>query len=91
MGRKRYTPEQIINMLLEAEVLHNQGFKINEICRKLGISVQTFCCGRKKYRGMRVDQAKRLKELEREYLFRPLRLLLQFIPRLQNADLGKHL
>lgn len=66
MGRKRYTPEQIIGMLREAEVLHNQGSKMNEICRKLGISVQTFCRWRKEYGGMRVDQAKRLKELEKE-------------------------
>lgn len=66
MGRKRYTPEQIISMLCEAEVLHNQDSKMNEICRKRGISAQTFCRWRKEYGGMSVDQAKRLKELEKE-------------------------
>jgi len=66
MGRKRYTPEQIINMLREAEVLQSQGSKMADVCRKLGISVQTYCRWRKEYGGMRVDQAKRLKELEKE-------------------------
>jgi transposase-like protein len=66
MGRKRYTPEQIISMLREAEVLQIQGSKMADICRKLGISAQTYCRWRKEYGGMRVDQAKRLKELEKE-------------------------
>ena len=66
MGRKRYTPEQIISMLREAEVLQIQRSKMADICRKLGISAQTYCRWRKEYGGMRVDQAKRLKELEKE-------------------------
>jgi transposase-like protein len=66
MGRKRYTPEQIISMLREAEVFLNQGSTVGEVCRKLGISEQTYYRWRKEYGGMRVDQAKRLKELERE-------------------------
>jgi len=66
MGRKRYKPEQIINKLREAEVLLNQGTNITDVSRKLGISVQTYCRWRKEYGGMRVDQAKRLKELEKE-------------------------
>ncbi len=66
MGRKRYTPEQIITMLREAEVLHSKGMRMSEICRQLGISAQTYCRWRKEYGGMRVDQAKRLKELEKE-------------------------
>ena len=66
MGRKRYTPEQIISMLREAEVLQSQGTKMADVCRKLGISAQTYCRWRKEYGGMRVDQAKRLKELEKE-------------------------
>ena len=66
MGRKRFTAEQIINMLREAEVLLNQGFTVGEVCRKLGISEQTYYRWRKDYGGMRVDQAKRLKELEKE-------------------------
>lgn len=66
MGRKHYTAEQIIGMLREAEVLQSQGMKIGEASRKLGISEQTYYRWRKEYGGMRMDQAKRLKELERE-------------------------
>ena len=66
MGRKRYTAEQIISMLREAEVLQSQGMTIGEISRKLGITEQTYYRWRKEYGGMRIDQAKRLKELEKE-------------------------
>jgi len=66
MGRKRFTAEQIINMLREAEVLLNQDSTVGEICRKQGISEQTYYRWRKAYGGMKVDQAKRLKELEQE-------------------------
>jgi putative transposase len=66
MGRKRYTAEQIIGMLREAEVLQSQGMTIGDISRKLGITEQTYYRWRKEYGGMRVDQAKRLKELEKE-------------------------
>lgn len=66
MGRKRFKSEQIITMLREAEVMLNQGAKIGEVTRKLEISEQTFYRWRKEYGGMRVDQAKRLKELEKE-------------------------
>jgi transposase-like protein len=66
MGRKIYTAEQIIGMLREAEVLQSQGMTVGEASRKLGISEQTYYRWRKEYGGMRVDQAKRLKELEKE-------------------------
>jgi transposase-like protein len=66
MGRKHYTAEQIIGMLREAELLQSQGMTIGEASRKLGISEQTYYRWRKEYGGMRVDQAKRLKELEKE-------------------------
>jgi putative transposase len=66
MARKRFTPEQIITMLREAEVLLNQSNPVAEVCRKLGVSEQTYYRWRKEYGGMRVDQAKRLKELEQE-------------------------
>jgi putative transposase len=66
MAGKRFTPEQIITMLREAEVLLNQATPVVEVCRKLGISEQTYYRWRKEYGGMRVDQAKRLKELEQE-------------------------
>jgi len=66
MARKRFSPEQIITMLREAEVLLSQATSVAEVCRKLGISEQTYFRWRREYGGMRVDQAKRLKELEQE-------------------------
>ena len=66
MARKRYSSEQIISMLREAEVLLNKGSTVIEVSRKLGIAEQTYYRWRKDYGGMRVDQAKRLKELELE-------------------------
>ncbi len=66
MARKRFSPEQIITMLREAEVLLNQSNPVGEVCRKLGVSEQTYYRWRKEYGGMRVDQARRLKELEQE-------------------------
>ena len=66
MARKRYTVEQIIAKLREAEVELAKGAKTPEACRKLGISDNTCYRWRKEYGGLRVDQARRLKELERE-------------------------
>ena len=66
MARKRYSSEQIIRMLREAEVLLNKGSSVIEVSRKLGIAEQTYYRWRKDYGGMRVDQAKRLKELDLE-------------------------
>ena len=66
MPRKRYTPEQIINSLREAEVLMSQGSTTGQAARHLGISQQTYYRWRKEYGGMRINQAKRLKELEKE-------------------------
>ena len=66
MARKRFTPEQIIGMLREAEVRLSQGEKVKGICRSLGITEQTYYRWRKEYGGMKVSQARRLKELERE-------------------------
>jgi transposase-like protein len=66
MGRVRFTAEQIIGKLREAEVVLGQGTSIGEAIRKLGVSEQTYYRWRKEYGGMRVDQAKRLKELEAE-------------------------
>jgi len=66
MGRVRFLPEQIIGKLREAEVLLGQGLAIGEVCRKNAISEQTYYRWRKEYGGMRVDQARRLKELEAE-------------------------
>ncbi len=66
MSRKRFTPEQIITMLREAEVFLSQGAQVSEVWRKSGISEQSYYRWRKEYGGMRIDQAKRLKELEQE-------------------------
>ena len=65
MSRKRYTPEQIISMLREAEVALAQGQSIGQACRTLGVSEQSYYRWRKEYGGLRTDQAKRLKDLER--------------------------
>ena len=65
-GRKRHTPEQIINKLREAEVLLSKGMGMPKIFRKLAVSEQTYYRWRKEYGGVRSDQAKRLKELEKE-------------------------
>jgi len=66
MARKRYTPEQIIKKLREAEVLQSKGEKVEFLCRKLGITDVTYYRWRKEYGGMRVEQGKRLKDLEQE-------------------------
>ena len=66
MSRKRYTPEQIIGMLREAEVRLSQGETIGTICRSLGVLEQSYYRWRREYGGLRVDQARRLKELEKE-------------------------
>ena len=66
MPKKTNTPEQIIGKLRQAEVLLNQGATVAEACRKIEVTDQTYYRWRKEYGGMRVDQAKRLKELELE-------------------------
>jgi len=66
MPRKRFTIEQIINHLREAEVLLSQGQTVGEVCRRIGISEQSYYRWRKEYGGLKVNQARRLKELEQE-------------------------
>ena len=66
MKRKRYTVEQIIGKLREAEVLLSQGRTVREVSRELGVTEQTYYRWRKEYGGLKVSQARRLKELERE-------------------------
>jgi transposase-like protein len=66
MPRKRHTPEQIIRKLREAEVELAKGQTTVDVVRKLGITEQTYYRWRKEYGGLRLDQAKRLKELEKE-------------------------
>ena len=64
MPKRRYNVEEIIHKLREAGVLFAQGKEITETCKQLGVTDQTYYRWRKEYGGMKVDQAKRLKELE---------------------------
>ena len=66
MVRKSFSPEQIINKLREAEVLVSQGATLAVTLKKIGVSDCTYYRWRKEYGGMRIEQAKRLKELEQE-------------------------
>ncbi len=66
MVKKIYTPEQIINKLRKAEILISQGATAMEASRKIGVTEQTYYRWRREYGGMRIEQAKRLKELEKE-------------------------
>ena len=64
--KKGFTAEPIIGKLREAEVLLSQGSTVGEVSRKLGITEQTYYRWRREYGGMRLDQARRLKDLEKE-------------------------
>ena len=64
--KKRHGAEQIVAMLRQADVALGKGEKVPEVCKQLGISEQTYYRWRKEYGGLRTDQAKRLKELEKE-------------------------
>ena len=66
MGRKRFSPEQIIIKLREAEIIESKGLTQVEAAKKLGIAEQTLIRWRKEYGGLRVDLARRFKELEKE-------------------------
>ena len=66
MVRKAYSPEQIINKLREAEIMLSQGATLAVIWKKIGVSDCTYYRWRREYGGMRVEQAKRLQELEKE-------------------------
>jgi putative transposase len=66
MPRKTYRPEEIIAKLREAEILLGQGQKVPEVVKTLGVHEVTYYRWRKEYGGLKVSQAKRLKDLERE-------------------------
>mgnify|MGYP000619067052 FL=1 len=66
MAKKGYTPEQVINKLREAEILLQQGATIAVVSKKIGITAHTYYRWRKEYGGMRIEQAKKLKSLEKE-------------------------
>jgi putative transposase len=66
MARRRHTPEQIVRKLREGDRLLNEGADVAAVCRHLEVSEQTFHRWRAQYGGMKADDAKRLKELEKE-------------------------
>ena len=66
MPRQRFTAEQIIGKLREVEVIVAKGSTVVEACRQIGVTEQTLYRWRKEYGGMKVDQARRMKELEAE-------------------------
>lgn len=66
MAKKRHTVEQIIHKLREAEVALSKGEPLSKVVRKIGITEQTYYRWRKEYGGLRTDQARRFKELEKE-------------------------
>jgi len=63
---KKFKPEQIISRLREAEVMINQGASVDEVCRKIEVTKQTYYRWRQEYGGLRTDQAYRMKQLEKE-------------------------
>ena len=68
MPNKRPTPEQIIGKLREVEIVLAQGISTAEACRRIAVSVQTYYRWRKEYGGLKTDQARRKKDLEKENL-----------------------
>ena len=66
MGRKRHTAEEIVNRLREADVLLAKGQLVAQACKAIGVTEQTYYRWRREYGGMKVGQAKRLKDLEKE-------------------------
>ena len=66
MGKKRHTTEEIVMKLREADVLQSKGQTVLESCRQIEISEQTYYNWRKEYGGLKIDQAKRFKQMEQE-------------------------
>ncbi len=66
MPKQRFTTEEIIHKLREADVLSGQSKTVAEVCKQLGVTDKTYFRWRKTHGGLRIDQAKRMKELESE-------------------------
>lgn len=66
MARKQHTPEQIISKLREADVELGRGVTVPLVCKKLGVTEATYYRWRQEYGGLRLDQARRFKQLEQE-------------------------
>ena len=83
MGKK-HQPEEIIGKLREAEIMLAQGGTVADACRRIGVTEQSYYRWRKEYCGARVDQARRMKDLERENT--RLRRAVSASGHRQNAD-----
>ena len=66
MGGRKHRPEEIISKLREAEIVSAQGGTVAQACRQIGVTEQTYFRWRKEYGGLKMDQARRMKELEKE-------------------------
>ena len=66
MSKKNYTPEQIVTKLREVDVIVSKGQTVAEACRQIGVTETTYYKWRKEYGGLKVDQARRFKQLEQE-------------------------
>lgn len=66
MSRKRYSAEEIVNKLRQAEVELSRGSSVAQVCKQIGVTDQTYYKWRREYGGLKTDQARRLKDLERE-------------------------
>ena len=66
MAKRKHTPEQVINKLREAEVMIAEGSTVAEASRRIGVTQQAFYRWRTEYGGLRIDQVRRLKQLESE-------------------------
>ena len=66
MARKSYKPEEVVAKLRQVDVLHSRGMSMSDAIREIGVSEVTFYRWRKEYGGMKADQLKRLKDLEKE-------------------------
>ena len=66
MKRRRHTPEQIVRKLREADRMLSEGQELPEVCKALEVSEATYHRWRAQFGGMKADDVKRLKELERE-------------------------
>lgn len=66
MGRRGYSAEQIVNKLREADVLLSQGMIVKQVCKQISVTDKTYYRWRREYGGLKVDQARKLKDLEKE-------------------------
>ena len=86
MARKRYAAEEIIGKLREAEVVLAQGESVAPVARRLGVAEPTYYRWRREYGGLRVDQAKRLKERERENSLVTVKVTSTSAPSIESQD-----